>query len=158
MSYDRAARNAIKIEAWRLSRVPIDPTETIYAGDMLAWNTATRQATKIVSGGGPSGASFVGVADHTNPVLSVGMLLDSTQDIRMNVVQQGLVEMIAETAETIYPFDTLIVGSNPQTVKKGSTNVVGFVDPTVGALGKAVSAGDYILMWLKVPDSYRAFF
>jgi hypothetical protein len=154
----REARNANKIEGWRLSRVPIDPTETIYQGDMLAWDTANRRATKITVSGAPSGATFVGVADHTNPVQTTGMLTSDTAESRMNVLQQGLVEMIAEATETYYPFDTLIVGNNAQSVKKGSTNAVGFVDPSVAATGKAVTAGDYILMWLKVPDTYRAFF
>lgn len=155
---EREARNANKIEGWRLSRVPIDPTEAIFQGDMLAWDVANRRATKIAVSGAPSGATFVGVADHTNPVQTAGALTSDTQDTRMNVLQQGLVEMIAEASETYFPFDTLIVGNSPQHVKKGSTNSVGFVDPAVTATGKSVTAGDYILMWLKVPDAYRAFF
>lgn len=155
---DRDKRNASKIEGWRLSRVPINPAEEIYQGDMLAWDVSNRRATKITVSGAPSGATFIGVADHTNPVQSIGMLTSDLQDTRMNVLQQGLVEMIAEATETYYPFDTLIVGNSPQHVKKGATNTVGFVDPSVTASGKAVVAGDYILMWLKVPDSYRAFF
>lgn len=157
-TYTREARNAIKIEGFRLSRVPINPAEAIFQGDMMAWDTANRRSTKIAVSGGPSGATFMGVADHTNPVKTIGMLLEPTQDTRMNIVQQGLVEMIAEVAETVFPFDTLIVGTDAQTVKKGETNPVGFVDPSVGALGKAVAVGDYILMWLKVVDAYRAFF
>jgi len=153
---DREKRNANKIEGWRLSRVPINPAEEILQGDMLAWDVANRRATKITVSGAPSGATFIGVADHTNPVQTTGMLTTDTQETRMNVLQQGLVEMIAEASETYYPFDTLIVGNSPQHVKKGATNSVGFVDPSVTAAGKAVAAGDYVLMWLKVADAYRA--
>jgi len=154
----REKRNAIKIEGWRLSRVPIDPAGTIFQGDMLAWDVANRRATPIAVSGAPSGATFIGVADHTNPVKTIGMLTSDLQETRMNVVQQGLVEMIAEATETYFPFDTLIVGSDAQTVKKGATNSVGFVDPSVTAAGKAVTAGDLVLMWLKVADAYRSFF
>lgn len=125
---------------------------------MLAWDAVNRVAVPIAVSGAPSGASFLGVADHTNPVQSIGMLTEDTGDTRMNVVQQGLVEMIAEANETYFPWDTLIVGNSPQHVKKGAANAVGFVDPSVGAAGKAVTNGDYVLMWLKVPDAYRAFF
>lgn len=155
---DREARNAIKIEGWRLSRVPIAPTAAIFAGDMLAWNTTTKQAQSIAPSGGPSGATFIGVADHTNPVVTAGSLTSDSGDIRMNVVQQGLVEMIEDVAETVYPFDTLTVGGSAQHVHKGATNVVGFADPSVGAAGKSFAAGDYILLWLRVSDTYRAFF
>jgi hypothetical protein len=154
----REARNAIKIEGWRLSRVPILSSATIYQGDMMAWDATNKRAVTITVSGAPSGATFLGVADHTNPVVTTGMLTSDFQDTRMNVVQQGLVQMIAEATETYYPFDTLIVGSDPQTVKKGSTNAVGFADTSYTSSGKAITAGDYILMWLKVPDAYRAFF
>lgn len=154
----RVARNAIKIEAWRLSRVPILSSAIIFQGDMLAWDTVGRTAVSIAVSGAPSGATFLGVADHTNPVKTIGLLTSDIGDVRMNVVQQGLVEMIAEAAETYFPFDTLIVGADAQTVKKGATNVIGFVDPSVGVNGKAVNPGDIVLLWLKVPDLYRAFF
>lgn len=154
----REARNASKIEGWRLSRVPIAVDAAILQGDMLAWDVANRRAVTITVSGAPSGATFLGVADHTNPVQTIGMLTSDVGEIRMNVLQQGLVEMIAEATETYFPFDTLIVGNSPQHVKKGSTNSVGFVDPSVTTSGKAVTAGDYVLMWLKVPDTYRAFF
>lgn len=153
----REARNAVKIEGWRLSRVPILAAAVIYAGDMLAWDVANKRAVTITVSGAPSGATFIGVADHTNPVQTVGMLTSDIGDIRMNVIQQGLVEMIAEATETYYPFDTLIVGNDAQSVKKGATNSVGFVDPSVTTAGKAVTAGDLVLMWIKVPDAYRAF-
>jgi hypothetical protein len=129
----REARNAIKIEGWRLSRVPINPSDTIFAGDMLAWNTSTKQAVVMAPSGAPSGATFIGVADHTNPVKTIGMLLTDTQDTRINVVQHGLVEMIEDVAETVFPFDTLTVGGSAQHVHKGATNVVGVCDPYVGA-------------------------
>jgi len=154
----REARNAIKIEGWRLSRVPISSAQVIMQGDMLAWDAGNRVALPIVVSGGPSGAAFLGVADHTNPIQSIGMLTADTGETRMNVVQQGLVEMIAEVAETYFPWDTLIVGASAQHVKKGATNPVGFADPAVGAAGKAYAAGDLVLMWLKVPDAFRAFF
>jgi hypothetical protein len=157
-TFVREARNAIKIEGWRVSRVPIDATSIIFAGDMLAWNTTLKQAVSISPSGAPSGATFIGVADHTNPVQTSGMLTSDFGDIRMNVVQQGLVEMIEDVAETVSPWDTLVVGGSAQHVHKGVTNVVGIADPSVGAAGKAFTAGDYILMWLRVPDAFRTFF
>lgn len=153
----REKRNAIKIEGWRLSRVPIDKTETIFQGDMLAWVDATKLATKLT---GTSGAQFLGVSETSNPVETIGSptFLSDTQNARVNVMQQGLVEMIAGESMTIFPFDKLTSGVDAQTVLKTgavSGNMVGLVDPAVGNAGKAVVAGDVVKMWLQVPDLLR---
>lgn len=152
----REKRNAIKIEGWRLGRVPIDPTETIYQGDMLAWNDSLKLATKLTAAA--SGAQFCGVSETTNPVETVGSLTSDTTKPRVNVMQQGLVEMVAGETMTLYPFDLLTVGADAQTVvKTGATsgNKVGICDTAVGAGGKAVVAGDLVKMWLTVKDLYR---
>jgi hypothetical protein len=122
---------------------------------MLCWNSGTKQVTKATSG---NENNFVGVADHTNPILSAGILTSAMQDTRMNVIQQGLVEMIVGVAATYFPFDLVKIGADAQTVIQGSAPAVGFCDPAVGAAGKAYASGDYVLIWLRVPDNFRAFF
>jgi len=153
----REKRNAIKIEGWRLSRVPIDKTETIFQGDMLAWVDATKLATKLT---GTSGAQFLGVSETSNPVETIGSptFLSDSANPRVNVMQQGLVEMVAGESMTIYPFDRVTVGVDAQTVvKTGATagNMVGLVDPSYGNAGRAVVAGDLVKFWISVPDLYR---
>lgn len=155
--------NRVKIEGWRVSRVPIDPTETIFQGDLLVWSTGNKRAQKQANvSGWTEAATFVGMADHTNPVETAGStrFLSDQQSSTMNVVQFGLVEVIIGEAVTIYPFDKLTMGADAQTVlKTGATanNQVGYVDPAYGAAGKAVTSGTVIRMWLKVVDDYRVF-
>lgn len=148
--------NRVKIEHWRLSRVPIDATETIYQGDLLVWSTALKLATK---GTATSAASFLGMSDTTNPIETVGStrFLSDSSKAYVNVIQTGLVELIAGTSETIYPFDTLVVSSDAQTVVKGASNPIGIADPGwAGTAGKAVVAGDLVKFWLRVPQTYRS--
>jgi len=153
----REARNANKIEHWRLSRVPIDPTETILQGDMLVWDAGRFRATKLA--GAASGANFVGVSDTSNPIMAAGVLSTDFQSPRVNVLQAGLVEMIMGEAVSGFPFDNVTVGADSQTVlKTGATgaNRVGVIDTSYGATGKLFAAGDPILIWLKVPTQYAA--
>lgn len=153
----REKRNAIKIEGWRLSRVPIDKTETIYQGDMMAFVDATKTATKL---SGTSGGQFCGISDTSNPIETIGSptFLGDSQKPYINLIQQGLVEMVAGESMTIFPFDKLTVGVDAQTVvKTGATtgNMVGLVDTAVGPGGKTVAVGDLVKMWVTVPDAYR---
>ena len=147
--------NRVKIEAWRVSRVPIDKTETIYQGDLLVWDVANRRATKAVSA---SGSTFVGMSDTSNPIETVGSTtyLSDSQSPRVNVIQSGLVEVIWAANETIYPFDEVVIASNDaQHCEVGSSNPIGIVDPSYGAAGKVISSGDLVKIWLRVPDAYR---
>lgn len=151
----RESRNAIKIEQWRVSRVPINSAETLYAGDMLGWDPANKRATKITAA--TSGFRFMGVNEHDNPVLTAGALTSNPTLTYTNVVQKGLVEMIAAASETLYPFDLLTVDTDAQTVKKSgatTSNAVGMVDPSYGTAGKAVVAGSIVLMWLRIAEEY----
>lgn len=155
--------NRVKIEGWRVSRVPINPSETIYQGDLLVWVSGNHRAEKpTATSGWVDAANFIGMAEKSNPVETAGstrFLSDQTTTI-MNVLQMGLVEVIIGEAITIYPLDNLTLGADAQTVlKTGATsnNRVGLVDPAYGASGKAVSAGDVIRMWVKVPDAQRVF-
>lgn len=152
----REKRNSVKIEGWRVSRVPIDQTETIYQGDMMAWVDATKTATKLTAAA--SGAQFCGVSETSNPVETVGSLTSDTAKPRINLLQQGLVEMIAGETMTVYPFDPLTVGADSQTVvKTGATsgNKVGLGDPAYGSGGKTFAAGDLVKLWITVKDAYR---
>lgn len=154
----REKRNAIKIEGWRVSRVPIDPTETILQGDMMAWVDATKRATKLTAAA--SGAQFCGVSDTSNPVETAGTLTSDTAESRINLVQQGLVEMIAGEIMTVFPFDLLTVGADSQTVIKtgaSAANKVGVGDTAYGAGGKTFAVGDLVKMWITVKDLYRVF-
>lgn len=149
---DREARNAIKIEnkSGRVSQVPIDPTETILAGDMVYLSAGL--ATKMTAAG--DAADFLGVSDHTNPQYTAGSLTQNYTKSYTNVVQSGLVEMIAGANETLNGFQGLEMVTDAQHVKSTATaaNIVGIVDPGwAGAAGKAVLIGDYVKMWLKVP-------
>lgn len=154
----REKRNAVKIEGWRVSKVPIDPTETILQGDMMAWVDATKLATKLTAA--VSGAQFCGVSDTTNPVETAGTLTSDTTKPRVNLIQQGLLEMIAGESMTVFPFDLLTVGADAQTVVKtgaNSANKVGVGDPAYGQSGKAFVSGDLVRIWITVKDLYRVF-
>ena len=101
------------------------------------------------------------MSDTSNPIETVGSpsFLSDTQSPRVNVIQQGLVEVIWGVNETVYPFDEVQLHStSPQHCMKGSTNPVGIVDPAYGAAGKAVVAGDIVRIWLRVPNAYRCHF
>lgn len=156
----REARNAIKIEnkSGRVSQVPIDPTEAIYQGDLMKWNPAVHQATKMTAAA--DGANFIGMSDHTNPQATAGSLTTDYTKSYTNIVQSALVSLIAGANETLHAFDAVEMVTDAQHVKKSGnrTIAVGFVDPGwAGAAGKAVVIGDEIKVWLKVPAWYNAF-
>lgn len=147
--------NRVKIEAWRVSRVPIAAATVVYQGDLLVWDAATKVAIPAVA---TSGATFLGMSDTSNPVETVGSptFLTDSQTPRVNVIQQGLVEVIWGTAETVYPFDTVVLhAAGPQHAVKGASNPIGIVDPGYGAAGRATVSGELIKIWLRVPDAYR---
>jgi hypothetical protein len=149
----REARNAIKIEnkSGRVSQVPIDPTETVYQGDLMYLSAGL--ATKMAAAA--NGQNFLGVSDHTNPQTTAGILTSDYTKSYLNIVQSGLVEMIAGANETLDGFQALEMVTDAQHVKSSTTaaNVVGIVDPGwAGAAGKAVVIGDLVKMWLKVPS------
>jgi hypothetical protein len=112
----RESINRIKIEKFRLSGVPIDPADAILQGDALAWSTGDKQAELA----GPSATAFLGISETKNPIATMGdsELLSDLTSPRVNVIQQGLVERIAEHAETLYPFDHMTVGSDAQKASK----------------------------------------
>lgn len=149
----RESRNAILIENWRVSRVPIDPTETIYAGDMMVWDAGNARATKATAA---SAGTFMGVSDHANPVPTSGILTQNQQLSITNIVQSGLVEMEAgEELANCKPFEIVTVGADAQTVvKTGATNnnKVGFLDTTCN--GKTYAIGDRVPIWLVVSALY----
>ncbi len=156
----REARNAVLIESksGRISQVPIDPAETIYQGDLLMWDGTNHRATKMTAN--TDGANFIGISDHTNPQYSQGILTSDYTKAYVNVVQCGLVRLIAGNAETLYGYDTVEFVTDAQHVKKTATgaNVVGVVDPAwASAAGKTVAVGDEIKVWLKVPNLFNAF-
>lgn len=152
----REARNAIKIEnkSGRVSQVPIDPTETIYQGDLVFLDA--HLATKMTAAG--DAATFLGISDHTNPQYSAGILTSDYTKPYINVVQSGLVELIAGAAETLHGFQPMEMVTDAQHVKSSTTaaNVIGVVDPGwAGSAGKAVAIGDYVKVWLKVPSQLQ---
>lgn len=156
----REARNAIKIEgkSGRISQVPIDPTETVLQGDMMAWDDAAHQATKMTTAA--DAADFIGVSDHTNPQTTAGILTTDYTKAYTNIVQLGLVEMIAGKAETLHAFNTVEMVTDAQHIQKTATpaNVVGVVDPGWATVsGKVVAIGDPVKIWLKVRAAYMAF-
>lgn len=153
---DREARNAILIEnrSGRVSQVPIDPTETILQGDMVFLDSGL--ATKMTTAA--DAADFLGISDHTNPQATAGTLTSDFTKSYINVVQSGLVAMIAGASETLSAWEELEMVTDAQHVKSTGTaaRVVGVVDPGwAGAAGKAVVAGDLVKMWLKVPARYQ---
>lgn len=156
----REARNAIKIEnkSGRISQVPIDPTETIFQGDMLKWVDASHQATKMTAAA--DGSLFLGICDHTNPQYTGGTLTTDYTKSYVNVVQSGMVELIAGASETLHAFRAVEFVTNAQTIQGSNVRVraIGFVDPGwAGVAGKAVVAGDLVKVWLKVPSWLNAF-
>lgn len=154
----RERTNRIKIEGWRVSRVPIDPTATIYQGDLLCWSAALGAAGTATDAA--SGASFLGVSDTSNPIETIGSptFLSNPSSPRVNVVQAGLVEMICEASHTWLPFDPVYIGAtDAQHIKHSGTNIIGYVDPAVGSTGVAKVTGDLLKFWLSVPKKYAAF-
>lgn len=147
----REILNKVLIEVFRVSRVPCDPDETIYQGDLLVWDGDNKRATKAVS---TSGAEFLGMSDTTNPIETAGStrFLSDSKSARLNVVQKGLVEVICDENVTIYPGDWVKLDDNAQKVVKSgatSSNGIGIVDYSYGAAGKAVTTGTLIKIWLK---------
>lgn len=148
----RAKRNAVKIEGWRLSRIPVGGSADIYSGDMVCWDA---NAGAGVAAASASGASFIGVTEQSTKVPSLGVLTSDQQLPRVTVLQQGLVEMISGAAATIKAFDSVYIGSDAQSVVFTGSNAIGMVDPAMH--GKTVAIGDIVLVWILVPDAYRCF-
>lgn len=157
MALTRESTNWIKIEKNRIGGVPIDPTETIYQGDALKWDGSAHAATKA----GPSATTFMGVSETKNPIATLGSpdLLGNLTNNKVNVITAGLIERIAEHAETLYGFDKLAIGSNDQKVSKlwaTDANYAYVVDPKwATASGKAVVAGDSVRCWIHVRPQYN---
>lgn len=151
----RTPYNRIKIEHWRIP-VGIDPAVTVYQGDAICFDVYTHLAIPAVS---TSGAQFMGISDTTNPVETAGSptFLSNQAYGFINVVQHGLVELIAGTSETMKPFDTVVIGADAQHVVKGSSNPIGVVDPKWATpSGKAVILGDMVRFWLRVPQAFNS--
>jgi multidrug resistance efflux pump len=156
----REARNAILIEdkSGRVSQVAIDPTETVYQGDLMKWDAANHRATKMTAAA--DAATFLGVSDHTNPQYTAGTLTANYTKAYTNIVQSALVRMIAGKAETLHGFGLLEMVTDAQHVQGTATaaNVIGVVDPGWATVaGKTVAIGDEIKLWLKVPKNLAAF-
>ncbi len=154
----RESINRVKIERFRVGRMPVNGAETIYQGDLLCWDAANKRATKASSA---SGALFVGMSDTKNPIETAGSttFLTDAQLPRVNVIQQGLVEVCWGTNEMVYPFDEVVINSDAQTCIKGSSNPIGIIDPGYTAAGfLATSSGVPIRIWLRVPNAYRCQF
>lgn len=155
MAAVREPINRVKIEHWRMSKVPIDKTVTVYQGDLMVWHDVLKVAQPSA---GASGDDFIGMSETTNPVESLGSsrFLSDVQYDKINVIQRGLVEVIARFSATVYPFDKVYLdNTDAQSVTNSGSNSVGFIDPTFcGSAGKAVVTGDLIRIWLTVPSAY----
>jgi hypothetical protein len=156
MAYTREKLNRIKIEHWRIP-VPIANAAVIYQGDMAIYNAHTDVAAVATAA---SGGTFIGVFDGSNPIETAGspsFLADSSQK-HLNVVQSGLVEMIADGGYTCMPFDSVYIGNtDAQHVTNSGSFIVGIIDPKwAGSAGRAVVLGDLVRFWLRVPQAYRA--
>lgn len=146
----REIRNKVLIEVWRVSRVPCDPATTIYQGDLMCWDAASKTAQL---GTAASGDKFLGMSDTTNPIETIGStrFLTDTQSPRLNIVQKGLVEVVIKENTTIYPGDLVTLYGDAQGVKvsgASDSNAIGFVDFSYGAAGAVVTDGTLIKVWL----------
>jgi hypothetical protein len=149
--------NRVKIEKFRLSGVFIDPTVTIYQGDLVEYNTGTH----VAQGAAPSSVTVLGMSETTNPIGTLGssQLLSDLTNSHINVIQQGLVELIAEESVTLFPFDLLRVGNtDAQHVAHNGANAANkcaIVDPKwATSSGKAVVTGSLIRCWLQIRPTY----
>lgn len=150
----RESRNSVKIGGFRVGHVPIDKTETVYQGDMMAFDTTNHRASKATSA---SGSTFVGVSETQNPVATAGSpeFLSSQQLPRIVLYQSGLFEFCWGVNEMVYPWDQVIIDSDAQTCKKGASNSIGYIDPGYGAAGyQATASGDRVRVWITVPARY----
>jgi hypothetical protein len=154
----RESINRVKVERFRASGIPVNSAETIYQGDLMVWDAAAHRATV---GTAPSAGTFCGMSETKNPIGTLGSpeFLSDLASSRINLIQGGLVEVIASASETLYPYDpvTLATTSAQHIVKSGATlaNKVGVVDPKwATAAGKAVVLGDLVRIWLQVRPQY----
>lgn len=154
----RESINRSKITDFAVSKVPIDPTVTIYQGDLLCWDDTNHRAAPMVEA---SGANFLGMSEHQNPVPSMGVTLSDQQQDRVKVIQEGLVEVIFNESATVRGGDRVKLGTTSvqHVIKTGATssNQVGVVadENGFGAAGKALVTGDLVLIWLRVPSAYK---
>lgn len=146
----REAINRCLIEVFRVSRIPIDPTGTVCQGDLMVWDDTHKLAVLATAA---SAGLFMGMSETTNPIETIGshqFIADPTSP-RINLIQKGLVELILGESVTVKPYDKVTVGANAQTVVvSGATaqNMVGYIDPSYGAAGKAVTSGTLVKVWL----------
>ena len=146
--------NRCLIEVFRVSRIPIDPAVTVYQGDLMVWDNAAKLAVLATAA---SAGSFMGMSETTNPIETIGShrFLSDSACARINVIQKGLVELIIGEGVTVKPYHKVTVGANAQTVVVSGANagnMVGYIDPSYGAAGKAVLSGDLVKVWL-VPQA-----
>lgn len=152
----RESINRIKIEKFRVSQVPVNPAEDIYQGDLMVWDSTNRRATRATS---TSGANFIGMSDTKVSQETAGSpsFLSNITVSRINVVQDGLVEVCWGANETVYPLDTVVLGSDAQTCVKGASNPIGVVDPGFATTSgyAATTTGIPVKIWLRVPAAQR---
>lgn len=146
----RESIDRVKIEHWRVSRVPCSTAEDIWQGDLMCWDTTNKRATRLTVAA--SAANFIGMTDTKNSMETAGSttFLSATTTPRLNVMQSGLVEMVWGVAETVFPFDEVVIDTDAQTCKKGSSNPIGVIDPAYGSAGKVAASGDLVRFWLQV--------
>lgn len=127
-----AGTNNVRVEQLRISRVPINPANTINLGDNLKWDGTNRVATPVVAGDAASAtaaAAYLGVAQDAEPITSLNQNLPFNQ---MNVVTKGLVEFTCDDNATYLPGDAVTFGAGPQLIRhtaNSGTAVIGYVAP-----------------------------
>jgi len=159
---DRESINRVKIEEFRASRVPINLNTDIFQGDLLAWDASARIAVPLTSA---SAGSFLGMSEGKNPIDTVGVLTSDTRVRRINVIQEGLVELIIDETVVLKPLDILTLGTTSvQHVKKTGANagnqvgVVAVENDYDSASGQTVTGGELILVRLRVVSTLKMSF
>lgn len=107
--------------------VPVAPAQAINQGDMVF--AGADSLTLPVSAG--SGLLFLGVAEDTNPVTSLGDRLS-----QITVIRRGTFRFKTTAGENYTPYQAVYGGATAQTVSNVSSSktLVGYVSPNQAGL------------------------
>ena len=103
-----------------MTACPIDPTESINAGDMAYFDSGT--TTYKVCDDDTKAANFAGVFNDTNPIPS---LKETISEVRID--RHGVFEFFGTVGETYVTGDAAYVGADAQTITTTAGMMVNYI-------------------------------